>query len=81
MLESLFNKAAGLQDCCKTYLLHPLLRFYFSLGKTLKNFINFFINYVLPKNVKCKVMFTEAYLEPSRTSTMELFLLQLSHIL
>ena len=39
MLESLFNKVAGLQDCCKAYLLHTLLRFYFSLGKTLKNFI------------------------------------------
>ena len=65
MLESLFNKVAGLQDCCKTYLLHALVRFYFSLGKTLKNFINFFINYVLLKNVKCKVMFTGAYLEPS----------------
>ena len=31
MLESLFNKAGGLQDCCKTYLLHALLRFHFSL--------------------------------------------------
>ena len=30
------------------------------------------VNYVL-KNVKCRVMFTEAYLEPSRTSVMELF--------
>ena len=65
MLESLFNKVAGLQD-----------RFYFSLAKTLKNFINFLTNYV-----KCKVMLTEAYLEPSRTSTMELFSLRLSHIL
>ena len=25
-LESLFNKAAGLQDCCSTYLLHKHLR-------------------------------------------------------
>ena len=40
MLESLFNKVAGLQDCCKAYLLHSLLRFYLSLGKTLKNFIH-----------------------------------------
>ena len=39
MLESLFNKVAGLQDCCKAYLLHTPLKFYFSLGKTLKNFI------------------------------------------
>ena len=39
MLESLFNKVAGLQDCCKAYLLHTLLRFYFSLDKTFKNFI------------------------------------------
>ena len=69
-MESLFNKVAGLQD-----------RFYFSLAKTLKNFINFLINYVLLRNVKCKVMLTEAYLEPSRTSMMELFSLRLSHIL
>ena len=40
MLESLFNKVAGLQDCCKVYLLHTLLRFHFSLGNTLKNFIH-----------------------------------------
>ena len=70
MLESLFNKVAGLQD-----------RFYFSLAKTLKNFINFLTNYVLLRNVKCKIMLTEAYLEPSWTSTMELLSLQLSHIL
>ena len=73
MLDSLFTKVEGLQDCCKTYLLHALLKFYISLGKTLKNFINFFITYVLLNIVKYKVMFTEAYLEPSRTSTMELF--------
>ena len=70
MMESLFNKVAGLQD-----------RFYFSLAKTLKNFINFLTNYVLLRNVKCKVMLTEAYLEPSRTSMMELSSLQLSYIL
>ena len=40
MLESLFNEVAGIQDCCKAYLLHTILRFYFSLGKTLKNFIH-----------------------------------------
>ena len=40
MLESVFNNVAGLQDCCKAYLLHTLLRFYFSLDKTLKNFIH-----------------------------------------
>ena len=57
MLESLFNKVADLQG-----------RFYFSLAKTLKNFINFLINYVL-------------LIEPSWTSTMELSSLWLSHIL
>ena len=57
MLESLFNKVAGLQD-----------RFYFSLAKTLKNSFNFLINYVV-------------LIEPSRTSTIELFSLWLSHIL
>ena len=40
MSQPLFNDVAGLQDCCKGYLLHTLLRFYFSLGKTLKNFIH-----------------------------------------
>ena len=40
MLESLTNKVAVLQNCCKAYLLHTLLRFYFSLGKNLKNFIH-----------------------------------------
>ena len=49
MLESPFNKVAGLQDCWETYLLHAHLRFYFSLGKTLKK-----IN---------QTMFTEAYYE------------------
>ena len=39
------------------------------------------MKYVLLRNVKCKVMLTEAYLEPSQTYTMELFSLQLSHIL
>ena len=34
MLDSLFDKVAGPQGCCKTYLLHALLRVYFSLGKT-----------------------------------------------
>ena len=38
VLESLFNKVAGFQDCCKTYLLLALLKF--SLGKTLKNYTN-----------------------------------------
>ena len=73
MLESLFNNVVGLQDCCKTYHLYSHLRFYFALGKTLKNFDQLSINYVLLKDVKCKVMFTEAYLEPSQTSMMELF--------
>ena len=38
---SLFNEIVGLQDCCKIYLLYSHLRFYYYLGKTLKNFINF----------------------------------------
>ena len=33
VLESLFNKVAGLQDCYKTYLLYSHLRFYLSLRK------------------------------------------------
>ena len=62
VLESLFNKVTGLQDCSKTYLLYSHLRFYFPLGK---KFHQLSINYVLLKNVKCKVMFTGVYLEPS----------------
>ena len=31
------------------------------------------MKYILLRNVKCKVMLTEAYLEPSQTYTMELF--------
>ena len=73
VLECLLNKVVGLQDCCKTYLVHAHLRFYFSLGKTSKNFINVLYRPCSSKNVKCKVMFIEAYLEPSRTFAMELF--------
>ena len=40
MLESLFNKVAGPQDCSKTYLSHTLFRFYFSLGKTLQSYVH-----------------------------------------
>ena len=43
VFKSIFNKVAGLQDCCKTYLFHTQLRFYFSSGKTLKTFINFLL--------------------------------------
>ena len=69
VLKSLFNKAARLQDCCKTYLLHSHLLF----SQNLKKFHQLSINYLLVKNVKCKVTFTEAYLEPSQTSTMKVF--------
>ena len=31
-LESLFNKVTGLQDCCKTYLLHACTLEVFSLS-------------------------------------------------
>ena len=37
--EYLFDKVAGLQDYCKTYLLHAHLIFYFSLGKRFINFL------------------------------------------
>ena len=81
MLESLFNKIVGLQDCCKIYLLHALLRFISLWLKQLQKINYLSIDYVLLRNVKCKVMLTEPYLEPSQTSTMQLFPLQLSHIL
>ena len=73
MLKCLINKVAALQDCCKTYLSHAHLRFYFSLGKTLKKKSSTFYRPCSSKNVKCKVMFIEAYLEPSRTSAIQLF--------
>ena len=72
VLESLFNKAAGLQECYKTHLLQFHSRFYFSLGKTFKNINQLSRNYVSLKNVKFKVMFTEVYSETSQTSMMEL---------
>ena len=40
MLQSLYNKVADPQDCCQTYLLHALLRFYFSLGKTVQSYVH-----------------------------------------
>ena len=40
MWWSLFKEVAGLQDCCKTYLLYSHLRFYF-LDKTERNIANF----------------------------------------
>ena len=40
MLESLFNKVAGPQDCCKIYLLHASLKFYFLLGKNLQSYVH-----------------------------------------
>ena len=40
-----------------------------------------FSDFIFLQVKPCKVMFTKAYLEISQTSTMELFLLQLSHIL
>ena len=46
LLESFFNKVAGPEDCHKTYLLHSHLRFYFSLGKTLKKNHQICINYM-----------------------------------
>ena len=61
VLESLLNKVAHFQDSCKTYLLHAHIYDFIFLGKT---FDQLSINYVV-KNVKCKVMFTDAYLELS----------------
>ena len=52
----------------RTDLLHAHLRFYFSLGNTLKNFIDFLETMFFLKNVKRKVMLTEVYLEPKRKS-------------
>ena len=68
-----------LQDCCKTFLLY-ILTLWVKPFKFQELSSNFIINVFL-KNFKCKFMFTEAYLEPSQTSMMELFLLWLSHIL
>ena len=52
VLESLFNKIAGFQDCWKTYLLPSHSRLYFSSGKNLKQLHQRSIKYVLLKNVK-----------------------------
>ena len=48
----------------------------FFFRQNLKKFHDFSSNFIINvflKKVKCRVMFTEAYLEPSQTSTMELF--------
>ena len=55
----------------RTYCLQAHLRFYFPLGKTLKNFINFLKNHVL-KNAKFKVMFRGIF-RINQTYMMELF--------
>ena len=60
-----------LQDCCKTFLLY-ILTLWVKPFKFQELSSNFIINVFL-KNFKCKFMFLEAYLEPSQTSTMELF--------
>ena len=52
VLESLFNKVGGLQDCCKTYLLHALLRFYFSLYNGMASSIIRFFKLASVKSVK-----------------------------
>ena len=55
MLKCLINKVAALQDCCKTYLSHAHLRFYFSLGKTLKKIHQLSIDHVLLKMLNVKL--------------------------
>ena len=48
----------------------------FLFRQNLKKFHDFSSNFIINvflKKVKCKAMFTEAYLEPSQKSTMELF--------
>ena len=47
------------------------LKILFFFGEKL--FPQLSVNYILLKNVKYKVMFTEVYFEPSRISMMELF--------
>ena len=56
--------------CCKIYLLHSHLKFYLSLGKTLKKLS---VDHVVLKNVKYKLMFSKAYLEPSQVSMIKPF--------
>ena len=69
LLESFVNKVAGLQDCCKACFTSTLKILFFFRQKCHQ----ISTNYILLKNVKCRVMLTEAYLEPSWTSTMVLF--------
>ena len=51
------------------------LKILFFFMENLKKFYQIFMNYVLLKNVKCKVMLTEVYLEPSQTSETVVFCL------
>ena len=57
------GKCVGVRTVAR-HLLYSHLRFSFSWGKTLNISSNFIIN-VFCKNVECKVMVTEVYLEPS----------------
>ena len=68
-----FNKVLDLQDYCKTYFLHSHFKILFFFRQNLKKYHQLSMNYVPLKNVKRKFIFTEAYLELSQTSTMELF--------
>ena len=74
MLESLSKKvevlhSGLLQDLSFT---RPV-KILFFIRQNLKRKFSFFYKLCFSKNVKCKVMFAEAYLEPSRTSKMEPF--------
>ena len=58
------------------------IKFFWKVRVQLKLSINYKLSiYKLLKNVKWQVMFTKRYFEQSQTSTMELFSLQLNHIL
>ena len=68
MCWSLFStKSQAYRAVARTYPLHAPLRFYSSV-----KIHQLSINYVL-NNVKFKVMFTKAYLEPSWTSMISFF--------
>ena len=59
MLEYLFNKVAGLQGLLQDLPFQCTIQILFPSGKNLKKFHQLSINYVLLKNVTCKVMFIE----------------------
>ena len=70
MLESLFNKVAGLEDCCNTYLLHTLLRFYFSFHQLSIKLCSFYKVMLCSLTIFSKMLSHRCVTGPKYTSSL-----------